>query len=95
MSLFTLENNYVSLGCCFLLAWVSVINPVAAMCIIGPYRQRIKQIFGYKGATVRTTSGDYVVDSRTAKNASHISHLEVSKTIDLGETPGDETMEHF
>uniref|UniRef100_A0A914R2A4 Uncharacterized protein n=1 Tax=Panagrolaimus davidi TaxID=227884 RepID=A0A914R2A4_9BILA len=42
MSLFTLENHYISLGCCSLLVWTAIINPIAAMIIITPFRKRIK-----------------------------------------------------
>lgn len=35
------ENNYVTVICSGVMAWIPVFNPIAAMFIISPYRKRI------------------------------------------------------
>uniref|UniRef100_A0AC35G285 Uncharacterized protein n=1 Tax=Panagrolaimus sp. PS1159 TaxID=55785 RepID=A0AC35G285_9BILA len=35
------ENNYLTIICSGIMAWVPLVNPIAAIFIIGPYRKRI------------------------------------------------------
>uniref|UniRef100_A0A914R9D0 Uncharacterized protein n=1 Tax=Panagrolaimus davidi TaxID=227884 RepID=A0A914R9D0_9BILA len=56
MNLFSLENHYISLGCCFLLSWASIINPIAAIIIITPYRNKVKQLLRIKNNQIQPTS---------------------------------------
>uniref|UniRef100_A0A914P9G2 Uncharacterized protein n=1 Tax=Panagrolaimus davidi TaxID=227884 RepID=A0A914P9G2_9BILA len=64
MCLFTLENHYVSLGCCSLLSWASVINPVAAIMIIKPFRKRVEAILGRKQQPQSSTTHAYAISNK-------------------------------
>ena len=50
------ENHYVTLGLSCFFAWIAVINPVAAIFIITPYRMRVKQLLRLKVQPTATST---------------------------------------
>uniref|UniRef100_A0A914P7E0 G protein-coupled receptor n=1 Tax=Panagrolaimus davidi TaxID=227884 RepID=A0A914P7E0_9BILA len=49
------ENVVLSLVFSFFLGWIPIVNPLAAMLIITPYRTKIKNIFSKLNATTTTS----------------------------------------
>lgn len=52
------ENYYITLGLSCLLGWVAVINPIAAIVIITPYRNRVKELLRIKDNQVSLSKSD-------------------------------------
>lgn len=81
--IFNVGNSTIPLYLSFFLGWVSIVNPIAAITIITPYRQRIKQIIWRQDTTISTQQLPSVIPTNlvtalndtTATNVIHTASL--------------------